>query len=60
MDLYDALKARQVTYDDLDAAVLEEYVGFGVQANCAQNILRADGNVLFPIESPELQRSACI
>lgn len=57
MDLYDALKARQVTYDDLDAAVLEEYVGFGVRANQAQNILKPDGNVLFPTKPLEVRQS---
>jgi len=47
MDLYDALQARQVSYDELDAAVLDEYLFLGRQAANIEKIRRPDGFQLF-------------
>ena len=47
MDLYDALQARQVSYDELDAAVVEEYVCLGRHVSKLENIDRSDGLPLF-------------
>ena len=43
MDLYDALQARQVSYDELDAAVVEEYVYLGRRIADLENIDQPDG-----------------
>jgi hypothetical protein len=47
MDLYDALQARQVSYDELDAAVVEEYVYLGRRITGLENIGQQDGLPLF-------------
>lgn len=47
MDLYDALQARQVSYVDMDAAVVEEYVCFGKRVTNIEKIFEPDGVPLF-------------
>ncbi len=52
MDLYEALQARAaghpVTWDDLEAAAVEEYRQFGQPVIEPETIRRPDGTVLFP------------
>jgi hypothetical protein len=47
MDLYDALQARQVSYDELDAAVLDEYLFLGRRTANVEKIDQPDGMPLF-------------
>jgi len=47
MDLYNALKARQVSYAELDAAVVEEYVYLGRRITDLENIDQQGGLPLF-------------
>ena len=47
MDLYGALHARQVSYAELDAAALEEYVYLGKRVANIENIYHSDGLPLF-------------
>ena len=47
MDLYDALHARQVSYDELDGAVVEEYIYLGRSVVNLENIDQPDGMPLF-------------
>ena len=48
MDLYKALRAAQVEWDDLDAAALEEYSGFGRPVDNISKVALPGGNPLFP------------
>jgi hypothetical protein len=47
MDLYDALQARQFSYDELDVAVVGEYVYLGRRVANIENISQPDGLPLF-------------
>jgi hypothetical protein len=47
MDLYDALQARQVSYNELDSAVLDEYLFLGRRVANIENIAQPDGLPLF-------------
>jgi hypothetical protein len=47
MDLYAALQARQVSYDELDSAILDEYLFLGRRAADIEKIKRPDGFQLF-------------
>jgi hypothetical protein len=51
MDLYMALKDRQVTWDDLEAAAVAEYCYFGDPIQGPEAIYGPDGTLLFPLES---------
>ena len=48
MDLYEFLRAAQVEWDDLDAAALEEYSGFGRPVDDISEVALPGGNPLFP------------
>jgi hypothetical protein len=48
MDLYQALKERQVTWDDLEAAAVAEYCHFGDPIKDPEAIYKPDGTPLFP------------
>lgn len=48
MDLYEALRAAQVEWDDLDAAALDEYSGFGRPVDDISKVALPGGNLLFP------------
>jgi hypothetical protein len=47
VDLYDALRARQVSYDELDSAMLDEYLFLGRQVANIEKIQHPDGMQLF-------------
>lgn len=47
MDLYDTLQARHVSYDELNAAALEEYVYLGRRVANIENIDQPNGLPLF-------------
>ena len=47
MDLYNALQTRQVSYDELDAAVVEEYVYLGRRITDLENIGQPNGLPVF-------------
>lgn len=49
MDLYDVLHARDVTYAELDAAVLEEYVYLGCRVVGIASICSANGQPIFMV-----------
>jgi len=53
MDLYDLLHARKVSYAELDAAALEEYVYLGRRVAIIENISRPDGLPLFRSGTPD-------
>jgi len=53
MDLYETLKERQVTWDDLEAAAVGEYRYFGKPIEGLEVICRPDGTQLFPPEAGE-------
>jgi len=48
MDLYETLKEHKVTWDDLEAAALEEYRLLGKPIEGLDFICRRDGTALFP------------
>ena len=48
MDLYEALRAAQINWDDLDAAVVEEYRGFGRPVADISKFALPGGSPLFP------------
>ena len=48
MDLYDTLRVAQVEWDDLDAATLEEYIGFGRPVDEISRFALPGGISLFP------------
>lgn len=48
MDLYDALKEREINWDDLDAAALEEYRYFGKPVGSLTDLRWPLGESLFP------------
>ena len=50
MDLYDALEEQEITWDDLEAAALDEYRYLGKQIADSRNIRWPDGACLFPQE----------
>lgn len=52
VDLYDALKAQQVKWDELEAATVEEYRQFGKQVNAMGKVQYPDGGLLFPPGEP--------
>lgn len=53
MDLYDTLKAKEVTWDDLEAAVVEEYRYLGKPVESREDFRLPYGNRLFPDATPE-------
>jgi hypothetical protein len=48
MDLYDVLQGRQVSYDELDAAVMAEYKYLGKKVDTLENLTLPGGAPLFP------------
>ncbi len=48
MDLYDTLKEKQVTWDDLEAAAMDEYSILGAPVTGLANICSPYGDRLFP------------
>jgi hypothetical protein len=48
MDLYEALREHEVTWDDLEAAAVDEYRLLGKPIEEPDVICRRDGTVLFP------------
>ena len=48
MDLYETLKERQVTWNDLEAAAVGEYRLFGKPIEGPEVICKSDGTPLFP------------
>ena len=60
MDLYKVLKEQQVTWDDLEAAAVEEYRLLGRSIEAPQVICRSDGTLLFPSAPQECQLTANI
>ena len=48
MDLYKALKERQVSWDELEAAAVGEYCYLGKPIEGPESIYRRDGTLLFP------------
>ena len=48
MDLYDSLKEKQVTWDDLEAAAMDEYSLLGAPVTSLANIRSPYGDKLFP------------
>ena len=57
MDLYRALRQREVAWDSLEAASVEEYRRFGKVITQANEIFKPDGNALFPEVSTLLSYS---
>jgi hypothetical protein len=49
MDLYEALREQEVTWDDLEAAAVAEYRYFGKPIEGSEVICRSDGKLLFPL-----------
>jgi len=56
MDLYDALKEKEVTWDDLEAAAVDEYRHLGKPARELGDVRSPFGNWLFPHAIPEVKR----
>ncbi|MCJ7722923.1 MAG: hypothetical protein MUP03_02205 [Anaerolineales bacterium] len=54
IDLYDTLKERRVAWDDLEAAVLEEYRYLGKPVEGLGDLRSPHGNRLFPTTVPEM------
>jgi hypothetical protein len=48
LDLYENLKEEEVTWDDLDAAALEEYVQLGKPVVKVDDLRLPDGRMLYP------------
>ncbi len=48
MDLYQVLKEQQVAWDDLEAAMMEEYLWLGQSFREPGELIRPDGAPLFP------------
>ena len=48
MDLYDTLKEKEVTWDDLEAAAVDEYRHLGKSAKKLDDLHSPFGNLLFP------------
>ena len=53
MDLYDTLKEKQVTWDDLEAAAMDEYSLLGAPVTGLANIRSPDGDRIFPHAASE-------
>jgi hypothetical protein len=53
LDLYEILKEEEVTWDDLDAAALEEYVQLGKSVANLGDLRLPDGQMLYPEATPE-------
>ena len=53
MDLYEALEERQVSWDGLEAAAVDEYRLLGRPVEGPEVICRTDGTALFPTENEE-------
>lgn len=53
MGLYEALKAKEVTWDDLEAAVVDEYRDLGKPVEVQGDLLLPDGSRLFPKTVPD-------
>jgi hypothetical protein len=53
LDLYEILKEEEVTWDDLDAAALEEYVQLGKPVANLGDLRLPDGQMLYPEATPE-------
>jgi hypothetical protein len=56
MNLYDALKEKEVTWDDLEAAVVNEYRDLGKPATELGDLRSPFGDWLFPHAIPEEKR----
>jgi hypothetical protein len=56
MDLYEALEERQVTWDGLEAAAVDEYRLLGKPVEGLEAICRRDGTPLFPAALKETLR----
>jgi hypothetical protein len=54
MDLYNVLKETGVSYDDLDAAVVEEYTDYGRQIKTLDDLCYPEGNKVFPGTKPAI------
>jgi len=52
LDLYEILKEEEVTWDDLDAAALEEYVQLGKPVENLGDLRMPDGQMLYPEATP--------
>lgn len=48
MDLYQALHDKGVTWDDLEAAAVDEYMWLGAPIRSLADLIQADGSPLFP------------
>ncbi len=53
IDLYDALKEKGIHWDDLEAAVVEEYRSLGRPVDDLEDIRAATGDTLFPHPTAE-------
>lgn len=53
IDLYDALKEKGIRWDDLEAAVVEEYRSLGRPVEDLEDIRSATGDILFPHPTAE-------
>lgn len=53
MDLYDALKENNISWDDLEAAVVDEYSSLGKLVAGLGDIHSANGDILFPHSTSE-------
>ena len=53
MDLYDTLKEKQTTWDDLEAAAMDEYSLLGAPVTGLANIRSPDGDRIFPYAASE-------
>jgi hypothetical protein len=48
LDLYEILREEEVTWDDLDAAAMDEYMWLGAPIRSLADLIQADGSPLFP------------
>ena len=48
IDLYDALKEKGVNWNELDSAVVEEYVYYGKPLDSSADLIDPDGRRIFP------------
>jgi hypothetical protein len=48
LDLYDALKEKGIYWDELDSAVVEEYVYYGKHLNSSDDLNYPHGRRIFP------------
>lgn len=57
MDFYDALREKEITWDDLEAAAVDEYRYLGNPAFELGNLRSPYGNWLFPEAVPEKKKA---